>query len=36
MNIVLHKLQGGSRGHYQLLAGLALMLVLGVSALLYI
>lgn len=36
MNTVLHKLQGGSRGHYQLLVGLALMLVLGVSALLYI
>ena len=36
MNIVLNKLQGGSRGHYQLLAGLVLMLLLGVSALLYI
>ena len=36
MNIVLHKLQGGSRGHHQLLAGLGLMLALGVSALLYI
>lgn len=36
MKIVLRKLQGASRGYYQLLAGLVLVVVLGMGAVLYI